>query len=40
MATNLGVSSGTPIGFADNRTDQISIGDIKGLFRPELFNPW
>jgi len=38
MTTNLGVSSGTPIGFADNRTDQTSIGDIKGLFRPELFN--
>jgi len=38
MTTNLGVSSGTPIGFADNRTDQISIGDIKAFFRPEFFN--
>jgi len=38
MTTNLGVSSGTPIGFADNRTDQVSIGDIKAFFRPEFFN--
>jgi len=38
MTANLGVSSGTPIGFADNRTDQVSIGDIKAFFRPELFN--
>jgi len=38
MTTNLGVSSGTPIGFADNRADQVSVGDIKAFFRPEFFN--
>lgn len=38
MTTNLGASAGRGIGFAGQEAGEVSLEEIKGFFRPELFN--